>query len=303
MRDDVPQQVEELLDRAYEAEDEHEARALVERALDLDPEDPEALLFLADLTEDDDERMSILSGAIEAVRVVLREMGTPEDEFMEDELGTVYLALLQRAAFTLFAMGDDGRALAMTEELGRHELDDGGASRDLHYRILVEMEDWSRVLDEAERDYDHQLGRAWGRTIATFMLGDREGAAQMFWEAMIMSPEIPFYVLGYFPEPTEGAPEEEDFNFACLWSDAFGASRELLNWISRGTILFGLLSGRFDDAPRDGLPGSEADAMLEILGSLGGREEHERMSGRVCGGGDEEIIEALASARCLADEA
>ena len=301
---EVSRRVEALLDRAYESEDEEEIADLVEQALELDPEDPEALLFLADLTEDDAERMSILSSTIEAVRAVLAQRGVEEEAFAEDELGTVYLALLQRAAFTLFSMGDDDGALAMAEELSRHDLEDEGASRDLYYRILIEKEEWLRVLTEAMEDQDHQLGWAWGRAIAGFMQAQgaqgRETAARMFWDAVLLSPNVPFYILGYLPEPEEGTPEEDDFIFACLWSDAFTFSRELLNWASRGTILFGLLSGRFDSVPVDGLPEGEFESMLEILRSLGGEEEYERMTALIHGGDDVEIIEALAAHRCLA---
>lgn len=107
---DLEGDADELLDRAYESEDEAEVEALVERALELEPDNPEALLLRADLTDDDEERLSILRGALEAVRVVLKDMEVEPEDFAEDELGLVYLALLQRAAFTFFSVGEIGRA-------------------------------------------------------------------------------------------------------------------------------------------------------------------------------------------------
>ena len=283
---------DELLDRAYESEDEAEVEALVERALELEPDNPEALLLRADLTDDDEERLSILTGALEAVRTLLKDMDVAPEEFAEDELGLVYLALLQRAAFTFFSVGEDEEAFHATEELLRYDLDDNGASRNLYYRILVEKGEWQRILSETEQDVDHQLGWAYSRLAAAFMLGDRPAAARMFWDAVIMSPNVPFYMLGYFPEPEgESEAEEEDFNFATLYADVWNASRDLLNWFSRGVILFGLLSGRF---------GEEQDSMLEILSSLGGRAEYDKMSAVIMDSDDAAIIETLAAHHCLA---
>lgn len=293
---------EELLDKAYESEDEGEIAALVDQALELEPDNPEALLLRADLTEDDEERLSILTGATEAVRTVLAEMGVPEEEFEEDELGTVYLALLQRKAFTLFSVGDDEAALSAVEELLRHDLDrdigDNGAAKSLFYRILIERGEWKRILDETAGDGDHQLGWAYARLAASFMLDKdakrRAESAQMFWDALVMAPNVPFYMLGYLPGPEDDDAddeENEDFNFACLYEDVWSLSRDLLNWFSRGVILFGLLTGRF---------GEESGSMLEILGSLGGREEYDRMSALIHDSDDETVIETLAAHRCLA---
>ena len=290
--------IEDLLERAYESEDAGEVEELVERALEADPETPEVLLLQADLTEDDDVRLPILVHAIENARSVLREEGIPEEDFAEDELGTVYLALLQRAAFTLFSMEDDERSFEIVQELMRHDLDDQGSIRSLYYRILIEKRDWSLILRETMQDGDRQLGWAYARLAACFMLTEEgEGgtgeAAAMFWDALSMAPNVPFYMLGYFPDPVDDSEEEEeDFHFSLLFSDVWSSSHDLLNWFSRGVILFGLLSGRF---------GEEADDMLEILRSLGGGEEYDKMEALLDDQDDGSLIEALAARRCLSE--
>ena len=300
-------EVEELLDRAYESEDEAEIAELVNRALEIEPDNPEALLLRADMTDDDEERLSILTGAVDAVRTVLNGMDKPDED-----LESVYMALTQRLAFTLFSVGDDEAALPLAEELISRDIDDGGTSKSLYYRILIERQEWARILDETRDDTDHQLGWAYARMAALFMTGDRKAAASMFWDALIMAPNVPFYMLGYMPEPgsdgqdvlvsasaqggarltqTDGE-DDEDFNFACLYEDVWSLSRDMLNWFSRGVILFGLLSGRLN---------SDRDSMLEILDSLGGRAEYEKMSGIIRDSDDETIIETLAAHRCLVD--
>lgn len=285
--------IEGLLERAYESEDIEEVEELVNRALELDPENPEVLLLQADLTEDDDVRLPILVHAIENARGILNGEGVPEEDYAEDELGTVYLALLQRAAFTLFSLEDDERSFEIVQELMRHDLDDQGAVRSLYYRILIERRDWALILRETMQDGERRLGWAYARLAACFMLtGEgRDEAAVMFWDALAMAPNAPFYMLGYFPDPVDDSEEEQEvFHFSLLFSDVWSLSHDLLNWFSKGVILFGLLSGRF---------GEESEDMLEILRSLGGGSEYDRMEELWGGREDGSLIEELASSRFL----
>ena len=67
--------------------------------------------------------------------------------------------------------------------------------------------------------------------------------------------------------PPTNAPST-DFHFSLLFADVWSFSLDLLNWFSRGVILFGLLSGRF---------GEKAEEILEILRSLGRGEEYDKM--------------------------
>ncbi len=264
----------EILDRAYESEDYDEVAGLVEQALALDPDNPEALLLKADLVdEDDEERLALLERAVGELRRYFREEGISGNGIPEDEaMGPVYLGALQRTAYTLFSMEEDDRAMEMVEELLSYDYEDQELAKTLFYRILLEREEWARVLEETMQDTVRTLGWAYSRMIATFMLSknkDIAGVDRMLWEAVRMAPNAPFYMLGYIPDPVDDSEaESEDFHFSMLFESVWSVSRELLNWFSRATILFGLLSGRF---------GRESGDMEEILAALDGSADYEEL--------------------------
>jgi len=101
-----------------------------------------------------------------------------------------------------------------------------------------------------------------------------------------LSPNVPFYMLGYIPDPVDES-EEDDYHFALLFEDVWSVSRELLNWFSKAVIVFGLLSGRF---------GEENGDMEEILNALNGVSDYEELTRSLAGASedDETILKALA---------
>ncbi len=291
---------EELLDLAYNSDNDDEVLKLVNQALELEPDNPEALLLLSDFTEDVDERLSILLSTLENVHGALENLNVPHELYNEHELGIVYLALLQRAAFTLFEIGDDEQAMEITERLLHYNIDDDGAVKSLYYRILIERSDWERIISETEDDENHELGWAYARLAAAFMSDKYKNKSEKyFYEALMMSPNTPFYMLGYFPAPVDENDDAElnDFNFAVLYADVWALSRELLNWFSRHVILFGLITGRFKKFIDDTDQSAE---MLEILKSLGGGEDYNKMKkfmkfNDLNTKNDVEVIEAMAA--------
>ncbi|MCL2010269.1 MAG: hypothetical protein FWG71_06945 [Synergistaceae bacterium] len=288
----------EILDRAYESEDAGEVAELVERALELEPGNPEALLLKADLIEDDEERLPILEQALEEARRYFEDEGLSGGDVLEDAMGPVYLGLLQRAAFTFFAAERDDRSLELVEELLLYDHEDQATAKTLYYRILLEREEWARVLEETMKETTRDLGWAYARMVASFMLSgvksEKNGAAlgklnKMLWDAVRMGPNVPFYMLGYIPDPVgESELEEDDFHFALLFEDVWSASREMLNWFSKAAILFGLLSGRF---------GEESKDMEELLSALGGVSDYEELTRGLAGASsdDKTILDALAA--------
>ena len=297
MRDD---DIDEILDTAYESDDPDEIAELVERALELDPYNTEALLMKADLTEDDEERLSILDQALEEARRHFRENGLSDDDILEEEAGLVYLGLLQRAAFTSFALERDDRSLELVEELLRYDYEDRSLAKTLYYRILLEREEWSLVLADTKKETSHDLGWAYAGMIASFMLSDvksekndalLEKLNKMLWDAVRMAPNVPFYMLGYIPDPVDESDLEEDnFHFGLLFEGIWSISLDMLNWFSKAVILFGLLSGRF---------GEECEDMEEILASLGGAIDYEELTRYLANApeDDEAILNALTAGK------
>lgn len=78
-----------------------------------------------------------------------------------------------------------------------------------------------------------------------------------------------------------------------MYYDVISVSDDLCNWFTRGAILFGLLTNRFD--------GREREYVLDVLDTLGGYEEYERMSSVVVEGDDRAVIEMLAANKCLSE--
>ena len=288
----------ELLERAYESDDPGEVAELVERVLEFSPDNPEALLLKSDLIEDDEERLPILERALKESKRCLEEEGLSGNDILEDTVGLTYLGLLQRAAFTFFTLERDDRSLELVEELLRYDHEDKAMAKTLYYRILLEREEWSRVLEDTMKETARGLGWAYAKVIASFMLSDvtseKNGASleklnKMLWATMRMAPNVPFYMLGYIPDPVdESELEEDDFHFGLLFEDVWSISREMLNWFSKAVILFGLLSGRF---------GEESGDMEEILAALGGTSDYEELTLSLAGASEDDktILDALAA--------
>jgi tetratricopeptide (TPR) repeat protein len=287
-----PEDIYEILGRAYESEDDNEIEDLVEQALALDPDNPEALLLKADLVEDDDEeRLRLLEKAREEMEEYFQAEGISDEDILEDDMGFAYLAILQRIAYTLFVLEEDERSLEVVEELLRYDEADRALTKTLYYRIYLEREDWAHILEETMKDKNRGLGWAYARMIATFMKGKKgnlERVDKMLWDVVRMAPNAPFYMLGYTPDPVDDSEEEEDaFHFSILYEGVWTLSRDLLNWFSRGTILFGLLTGRF---------GVESNDMEEILDALGGTSDYEELTRSLADAteDDETVLRALA---------
>ena len=71
----------------------------------------------------------------------------------------------------------------------------------LYYRTLIEMEEWQKILALTMKDETHGLAWGYSRLIAAWMSAPGESqavCANMFWDALSIAPDVPFYMLGYY---------------------------------------------------------------------------------------------------------
>lgn len=295
---DARNRIAQLLTMAWGTNSTARISAIAGQILELDPDNPEALMLKADNTDNAAVRAKILTHALDSLNT--------SQTFNPDDRDILYLVLNQRMAFTKFSDNQLDEALKFctislkfAEEHPELEDTEGGdGMKSLYYRILLEHHNWQAVLAQTMRDEEHGLAWAYSRLIAAYMLAPEQGrslCASMFWDALMLGPDVPFYMLGYFGEPEDSNDTRamSDFDFAVMYYDVLSVSDDFFNWFSRGVVLFGLLSGRFTE--------KERDYMIDVLDNLGGYYEYEKMSVLIKEGDDESVIEMLAANRCLSE--
>ena len=298
---DNKKRIEQLLMMAWNTNSVARILAIANQILELNPDCVEALVLKGDHLDDSNESIELFKRALKAI-----DDPNNCDPFDRD---IVFLTVNQRIAFAYLGLGELDKAFEYCEVALKfeeehqdneylHDETNSAMMKALYYRVLIERRDWSRILSDSMRDPDETLGRAFAKLIAAWcMSGDnaKTVCAGLFWDILTIAPDVPFYILGYMDEPDESDPPEanEDFHFSLMDYDTVAVTDELFNWFSRGTILFGLLSGRFDS--------KELDYMIDAIDKLGGFEEYERMKEILLSTEDSVVIETLAANKCLTE--
>lgn len=240
--------VEELLDRLYGAEDDEETERLAREILELDDDNVEGLMLLADVVPYSEEKIGFLERAKEILEADCDDtlsLDTSDPE--AQERCSLYMAVLQRLGFAYFSEGRHEDALDLTVGLLDLDVDGLTLARSLYYRILVEMKKDRDVLEATMDDAERSPSMLHSKAIALWRLsGSGNDAYTALWEAFRSAPRVPFYILGYFDEPEEGDMDEaEEYNLALFFEDAWSSETGLLNWLAQGTILLGLSASLF----------------------------------------------------------
>ncbi|MBP9028017.1 MAG: hypothetical protein KBF46_02120 [Aminivibrio sp.] len=260
---DALERIEELLDEAYSTDDTGEMERLAREVLELDENNVEALILLADTLEYSQEKIAVLEQARNALAEEMENIRLVSGEsLLEDDSGMLYIAVMQRLGFALFSEGKNEEALAIAREIDRYDPERETLGRTLLYRVLLEMGKDAEILEETLREKEASPAMAHSKAIASFRLsGAGRTSYRALWEAFAAGPDIPFYILGYFDEPEDGTEEEEEeYNFALLFEDIWSSENELIKWLTRGTILLGLTASLF--------PRETADKMLILADAL-----------------------------------
>ena len=280
---------EKLLNLAWNSTTEEQAVSLARQVLEISPGNTEALIIIADNTENDAERKNILLRALKSL--------DDENNYRKGERDDLLFSVNYRLAYTYFVEGMFPEVLSACEA-AMNVLDDPDNEDEintLYYRTLIEMEEWQKILALTMKDETHGLAWGYSRLIAAWMSAPGESqavCANMFWDALSIAPDVPFYMLGYYSEPDDDE-EHEDFDFALMYYDTVNVSDDFRQWFTRGAVLFGLLTNRFD--------GREREYMLDVLDTSGGYDEYEKMSRILLEADDESVIETLAANKCLSE--
>ncbi|HPI97272.1 MAG TPA: hypothetical protein PLV56_00905 [Synergistales bacterium] len=243
-------EIDILLQRAFSSEDPEEIDKIARQVLQSDPDNPEAMVLIADNAQDEDERIRILQKALDIVRSSLPDTEQIDGQslFYDENEGILYIAILQRLAFSFFSAGDVRQSFDMARELIDIDPDDQTFGKTLYYRCLLEMEDYDSVLRFTEQDQVQSPARSHAKAIALFsMQGPSEEAREALWDLFSVGPDIPFYLIGYWGEPDdEYSQESEDFNFSLLFEDAWNKTEALLRWLTKATVVFGYVTERLN---------------------------------------------------------
>jgi hypothetical protein len=250
MKDIKKEEINSLLDQAYGSDDDEEIKALSMKVLGIDPDHPEGLLLLADMTEDAEQQVALLERALpRARRKFENSHGDAGDEFHDSDPWLLYMGVMQRLGFALFPDGDLERVLDIAEDLVKNDPEDRTLGKSLYYRCLLEMEKYGEILKKCLTDDNITPAMQHAKALSLFTLeGPTDDSYSALWDVFKVGPDIPFFLLGYWPEPdTEDEREEEDFNFSLLFEEAWSRNEETLNWLAKAAVLFGYFTNRLNE--------------------------------------------------------
>ena len=297
------ERIEQLLTMAWNTSSPARQLAIANQILELDPDNVEALIIKAENLNDPDPSKSI-EFLLKALTILkAKDLSDGEDRLF-------FLSVNHRLAFSYMGLGNFDEAFKFCETAIKffeensddEEIEDAyddAMIKALYYRILIERRDWQRILSDSMRESRKTLGQSYAKLIAAWFMAPEEKqkkvCANLLWDALNIAPDVPFYILGYFEEPDENDESDafEEFSFALMYYDTVAVSDEFFRWFSRGVILFGLLSGRFEK--------KEQDYLIDVLDGLGGFDEYEKMKDIIVETEDSLVLEALAAHKCLTD--
>lgn len=211
--EDTPEyESDELLEEAFEADTEKEARNLAKKALEVYPDNIDAQVFLANMEKNPVNRLKQLDWAIEKARKILEEKGLLEEDNIGHFWGIIETRPYMRARNSkleeLMMMGRYKEAVKESEELLRLCENDNLGVRSVLIGLYCYFEEFDKC-EKLHKQYkeDYTISMLLPMTIMYYKKSDYKKAEKMLKEIDEINPFIAEYFVGEVDFDSEDNPE------------------------------------------------------------------------------------------------
>jgi tetratricopeptide (TPR) repeat protein len=191
------EQSAELLDDAYETPAPAKARKLARRAVELDPDNADAYIFLADLESDPAKALSYYEQAMAAGR---RRIGEEDFQEMKGHFWGIHETrpfMRAKAGYAgcLYLLGRHDESITQYEEMIELNPGDNQGVRYFFASLLVQLGKWE-AYEALARQYQDEGSAMWLYTYAISVF-KREGASARAEQALKRAFQANQHVVGF----------------------------------------------------------------------------------------------------------
>ncbi len=247
------EKVTKWLEEAYETDDDRTCETLAQNVLSVSPDNPEALLLLAEVFQGNEQEYQ------ERLRHVLRVLRSPDPEWLgllsEGCLPEwLKAASLQRLAFSLLGNENSteeelSEALSLSGELMEIDPEGQTLGRLLHYGALLRLGRYREALKETMADPEDSPERAYTRALASFRLsGPCAEAYKAVCSAIRTDPDLPFLMTGIWEMDDESSEESDRAHaMALVFGPLLEQDEQTAAWFNTPILIFGFLTERLPE--------------------------------------------------------
>ena len=260
MSDD--KRLQQLLDELTELErsesyiDPEKIAAVAGEILKLDSGNPRAKLAAWASLEDEEaeDSLHLLEEALEVIRPIVQQSAAAT---LEDDVDAeVYGSVLECLSIVKYNMEQFEEAVAYAKELVAFDDEGLYEGRTPLYCSLLVLERYDQVLEELEGDPIETLVGEYARAFALHgNEGDSSEAVEAMLQAISMTPDLPFFILGIWGM----SEDEEDEEILGMMQQAMAlsapchSSPERMAFLATPAYMLGYLTDRITDPEEIGL--------------------------------------------------
>lgn len=248
------ERIRELVERAFEEEDDALRESLADEILSADPDNPVAKFIKWENLDEEEslKNLAMLEEAFESLRAKVDDLPSDAEEF--EAYQALLVTMLSNLASCEYFNGNKEKALEFAEEF--MNLDDEGyiVGRVVYYALLIEMKKYEEAIEAADTDLCETPISEHARAIALFETqGPVQDASDAVLEAIMLDPDMAFFVLGLweFEEESEESFDDENTDDlmmqVAVLTDLWGATEERLAFLGSIVFAFGYLTGRIEE--------------------------------------------------------